>query len=151
MRALLQRVSSATVSIDDGQITGSISRGLLVLVAIHKDDTLAADGQWIASKILQARIFEDPAGKMNLSVTDVVGELLVVSQFTLYGDLRKGTRPSYSDAMPPDPARAFYHQWLELLRGMTPLKIAQGRFAAKMQVALVNDGPVTLMLDSRRA
>src|SRR5947208_13039683 len=148
MRALLQRVSSASVTVD-GQVVGSIGRGLLVLVGIHKADVLADAGPWLINKILQARVFEDDAGKMNLSVSDVRGELLVVSQFTLYGDLRKGTRPSYSDAMPGEPARAFYEQWVNSLRAMTPLKIAEGRFAAKMRVELVNDGPVTLMIESR--
>jgi D-aminoacyl-tRNA deacylase len=147
MRALIQRVSSASVSVD-GRTTGAIGRGLLVLVGIHKDDT-AADGQWLASKLLQARVFEDDAGKMNLSVTDVAGELLIVSQFTLYGDLRKGTRPSYSDAMAGEPARAFYEQWAKTLRGMTALKVEEGRFAARMRVELVNEGPVTAMIESR--
>src|SRR5947209_17332095 len=106
MRALIQRVSSASVTVD-GQVTGSISRGLLVFVGIHKDDT-PGDGDWLAQKILQLRVFEDDVGKMNRSVTDIGGELLVVSQFTLYGDLRKGTRPSYSDAMAGEAARGFY-------------------------------------------
>src|SRR5206468_9140394 len=131
-RALIQRVSRASVTVE-GQVTGAISRGLLVLVAIHKDDTLTAAGDWLAQKILQLRVFEDDAGKMNRSVTDVQGELLVVSQFTLYGDLRKGTRPSYSDAMPGDAARAFYANWVNKLRSMTTLKIAEGVFAATMQ------------------
>ena len=103
MRALIQRVSSASVTVD-GQVTGSISRGLLVFVGIHKHD-VPGDGEWLAQKILQLRVFEDDAGKMNRSVTDIGGELLVVSQFTLYGDLRKGTRPSYSDAMAGEAAR----------------------------------------------
>ena len=148
MRALLQRVSAASVTVDD-TIVGSINLGLLVLVGIHKDDTLAEDGQWLATKILQARIFEDDAGKMNRSVADIAGELLVVSQFTLYGDLRKGTRPSYSDAMPGEAARTFWADWVKLLRQMTSLKVAEGAFAATMRVALVNEGPVTLMIDSR--
>src|SRR5258706_14404743 len=102
MRALLQRVTSASVTVD-GQVTGAIGRGLLVLIGIHRDDR-SADGEWLAGKILQARIFEDDAGKMNRSVTDIRGELLIVSQFTLYGDLRKGTRPSFSDSMAGDGA-----------------------------------------------
>ncbi|HYF50950.1 MAG TPA: D-aminoacyl-tRNA deacylase [Planctomycetota bacterium] len=147
MRALLQRVSSASVTVD-GQIVGQIGRGLLVLLGIHKDDT-ASDGERIAKKILQARIFEDDAGKMNLCVSDIKGELLIVSQFTLYGDLSKGTRPSFSDSMPGEAARAFYADWVTKLRAQCPLKIEEGRFAATMQVSLVNEGPVTLMLDSR--
>ena len=147
MRALLQRVSSASVTVD-GQIVGQIGRGLLVLLGIHKDDT-ASDGERIAKKILQARIFEDDAGKMNLCVSDIKGELLIISQFTLYGDLSKGTRPSFSDSMPGEAARAFYADWVTKLRAQCPLKIEEGRFAATMQVSLVNEGPVTLMLDSR--
>jgi len=147
MRALLQRVSSAGVSVD-GQAVGQIGRGLLVLLGIHKDDA-AADGEWIAKKILQARIFEDDAGKMNLSVSDIKAELLIVSQFTLYGDLSKGTRPSFSDSMPGDLARAAYAEWVLKLRSQCALKIEEGRFAATMKVSLVNEGPVTLLLDSR--
>jgi D-tyrosyl-tRNA(Tyr) deacylase len=147
MRALLQRVASASVTVN-GQTVGSIDRGLLVLVGIHKDDT-PADGDWLAAKILQARIFEDDAGKMNRSITDIAGELLIVSQFTLYGDLRKGTRPSFSDSMPGEAARVFYANWVAKLRNITTLKIEKGRFAENMQVALINNGPVTLLLDSR--
>ena len=147
MRALLQRVSSSSVNVD-GQTVGQVGRGLLVLLGIHKDDT-AADGDWIAKKILQARIFEDEAGKMNLSVSDIKGELLIVSQFTLYGDLSKGTRPSFSDSMPGEAARTFYADWVAKLRSQCALKIEEGRFAATMQVNIVNEGPVTLMLDSR--
>ena len=147
MRALLQRVSSASVTVD-GQVVGSIGRGLLVLVGIHKDDVLAGAGPWLVNKILQARVFQDDAGKMNLSVTDVGGELLVVSQFTLYGDLRKGTRPSYSDAMPGEAARAYWPEWVRMLRGTTSLKVAEGVFAATMSVALVNEGPVTVMIET---
>jgi len=146
MRALLQRVSSASVTVDE-KTTGQIARGLLVLVGIHKSDT-ADDGQWLAQRILAARVFEDDAAKMNLSVTDVAGQLLLVSQFTLYGDLRKGTRPSYSDAMPGDPARTFWADWVKSLRAMTSLKIEEGLFAATMRVQLTNEGPVTVMIDS---
>lgn len=147
MRALLQRVSSASVTVD-GQVVGSIGRGLLVLVGIHKNDVLAGAGPWLVNKILQARVFEDDAGKMNLSVGDVGGDLLVVSQFTLYGDLRKGTRPSYSDAMPGEAARTYWAEWVKMLRGSTSLKVAEGIFAATMSVALVNEGPVTVMIES---
>ncbi|MCY3019889.1 MAG: D-aminoacyl-tRNA deacylase [Planctomycetota bacterium] len=148
MRALLQRVSSAQVSVD-GQVVGAIGRGLLVLLGIHKTDT-EADGDWIARKILAIRIFEDDAGKMNRSVQDIGGALLVVSQFTLYGSLLKGTRPGFSDAMPGEQARAFYAAWVAKLRQSCTLEIKEGIFAAKMAVQLVNDGPVTIMLDSRR-
>jgi D-tyrosyl-tRNA(Tyr) deacylase len=147
MRALLQRVSSAHVTVE-GQRVGEIERGLLVLLGIHKDDT-STDGDWIAKKIPQARIFEDEAGKMNLSVGDIGGGLLVISQFTLFGNMSKGARPSFIDSMPGELAREFYTQWMRQLRSSCPLKIEEGRFAASMRVSLVNEGPVTLMLDSR--
>ena len=147
MRALIQRVSSAQVSVD-GQVVASIGRGLLVLLGIHKHDT-AADGDWIARKLVALRIFEDDAGKMNLSVQDLGGALLIVSQFTLYGSLLKGTRPGFSDSMPGTQAKVFYETWLAGLRRSCSLEIKEGVFAAKMAVQLVNDGPVTLMLDSR--
>jgi D-tyrosyl-tRNA(Tyr) deacylase len=148
MRALLQRVSSASVTVD-GQITGQIERGLLVLLGIHKNDT-PENGEWLAKKILQARIFEDDAGKMNRSVADIGGGLLIVSQFTLYGDLSKGTRPSFSDSMPGEQARVFYTDWVAKLRQTCSLKIEEGIFAATMQVKLVNEGPVTILIDSAR-
>jgi len=148
MRALLQRVSSAQVSVD-GQVVGAIGPGLLVLLGIHKADT-DADGDWIARKILAIRIFEDDAGKMNRSVQEIGGALLVVSQFTLYGSLLKGTRPGFSDAMPGPQAKVFYDAWVAKLRQSCTLEIKEGVFAATMAVQLVNDGPVTIMLDSRR-
>jgi len=148
MRALLQRVSSAQVSVD-GQVVGAIGPGLLVLLGIRKDDT-DADGDWIARKILAIRIFEDDAGKMNRSVQDIGGALLVVSQFTLYGSLLKGTRPGFSDAMPGPQAKVFYDAWVAKLRQSCALEIKEGVFAATMAVQLVNAGPVTIMLDSRR-
>jgi D-tyrosyl-tRNA(Tyr) deacylase len=147
MRALLQRVSSAQVSVD-GQVVGAIGPGLLVLVGIHKTDTVQ-DGDWIAQKILSIRIFEDEAGKMGRSVQDIGGGLLVVSQFTLYGNLTKGTRPDFGDSMPGNLARDFYAAWVKKLRETCTLKIEEGIFAAKMEVSLVNDGPVTIMIDSR--
>ncbi len=146
MRAVLQRVSSARVSVGD-EITGSIGPGLLVLLGIHKADTASA-GEWLAKKILQVRIFEDESGKMNRSVLDCRGELLIVSQFTLYGDVSKGTRPSFSESMPGEQARPFYSEWVTRLRQSCPLKIEEGRFGAMMSVALVNAGPVTIILDS---
>lgn len=147
MRALLQRVSSASVTVD-GRVTGEIGPGLLVLLGIHKDDT-DADGVWLAKKILECRIFPDDAGKMNRSVTDSGGGLLVVSQFTLYGDLKKGTRPSFTDSMPGATAKVFYENWMKALRAQTILKVEEGIFAADMKVALVNDGPVTIWIDSK--
>ncbi|HLX63592.1 MAG TPA: D-aminoacyl-tRNA deacylase [Planctomycetota bacterium] len=147
MRALIQRVSSANVTVD-GIVTGAIDRGLLVLAAIHRDDAVE-DGDWIIRKLLSVRLFEDEAGKMGRSVQDIGGGLLVVSQFTLYGDLSKGTRPDFGASMPGAQAKVFFEDWMKRLRASTQLHVAEGRFAASMQVQLVNDGPVTLMIDSR--
>jgi D-tyrosyl-tRNA(Tyr) deacylase len=146
MKAVVQRVSRASVNVD-GQIIGQIERGLLVLLGVGKDDA-GADADWMINKLLNLRIFPDDAGKMNRSVTDIGGEILVVSQFTLYGDARKGTRPSFTDAMPPAEAEKFYNDFMSQLRAATPLKVAEGKFAAMMNVELVNDGPVTIVLDS---
>ena len=146
MKAVVQRVSRASVRID-GQIVGEIERGLLVLIGIGKDDT-AEDTDWMIKKLLALRIFPDDAKNMNRSVTDVGGGILVVSQFTLYGDARKGTRPSFTDAMPPTEAERFYHDFMMKLRAATTLQVAEGKFAAMMDVELVNDGPVTIPLDS---
>jgi D-tyrosyl-tRNA(Tyr) deacylase len=146
MKAVVQRVSRASVRIDN-QTVGEIERGLLVLLGIGKDD-FAADADWMIKKLLALRIFPDDAEKMNRSVTDIGGGLLVVSQFTLYGDTRKGTRPSFTDAMPPTEAEQFYNDFMTKLRATTALKVAEGKFAAMMDVDLVNDGPVTIVLDS---
>jgi D-aminoacyl-tRNA deacylase len=144
MRALLQRVSEARVVID-GETTGSVDTGLLVLLAVHKRDT-KVQAERLASKILSLRIFPDDHGKMNLSVTDVKGEILIVSQFTLYGDTSKGTRPSYSQAAPPEQAIRLYEEFVTICHN-TKLKEATGRFQASMQVHLVNNGPVTLLCE----
>jgi len=149
MRIVVQRVSRAAVRVD-GQTVGEIGRGLLVLLGIGKADT-EADADYIIGKILALRIFHDDDGKMNRSVTDIAGGVLVVSQFTLHGDVRKGTRPSFSDAMPPVDAEKFYNRFMEKLRAATTLQVAEGKFAAMMEVELVNDGPVTILLDSQRA
>jgi D-tyrosyl-tRNA(Tyr) deacylase len=146
MKAVVQRVSRASVRIN-GQTVGETARGLLVLLGIGKDDT-AADTEWMIKKLLALRIFPDDAKNMNRSVTDISGGILVVSQFTLYGDARKGTRPSFTDAMPPTEAEQFYNDFMTKLRAATPLTVAEGRFAAMMDVELVNDGPVTIVLDS---
>jgi len=148
MRIVVQRVNRAAVRVD-GQTVGEIGRGLLVLLGIGKEDT-DSDSDYIIGKILSLRIFHDDEGKMNRSVTDIGGGVLVVSQFTLHGDVRKGTRPSFSDAMPPADAEKFYNRFMDKLRAATPLKVAEGRFAAMMDVELVNDGPVTILLDSQR-
>ena len=148
MRALLQRVSSARVLVS-GEVTGEISRGLLVFVGVGRDDTID-DVKYLAARICDLRVFESDAGKpMDRSVRDVGGSLLVVSQFTLYGDVRKGRRPSFDGAAPPDDARRLYEEFVRELRA-TRLPVATGEFQAMMQVELVNDGPVTLLIDSRK-
>ncbi len=146
MRAVVQRVSRAAVRVN-GQTIGAINRGLLVLLGIGRNDT-DADALWMIKKLLGLRIFPDEAGKMNRSVTDITGELLLVSQFTLYGDAANGFRPSFTDAMPPAEAEAFYHRFVKSLRAATSLRIAEGQFAALMEVELLNDGPVTIILNS---
>jgi D-tyrosyl-tRNA(Tyr) deacylase len=145
MKAVLQRVSEASVEVD-GRVLGAIGRGLLVLLGIETgDDAAAADR--LVRKIAALRIFEDGAGKMNRSVRDVGGSLLVVSQFTLLADLRKGNRPSFIAAAPPEMAEPLYEDFCAGLRAQG-LPVATGRFGARMAVRLVNDGPVTIWLDS---
>ncbi len=143
MRALIQRVSSASVSVD-GRVVGQIAKGLLVFIAVetHDNNQLIAK---MASKIVDYRVFSDGSDKMNLSVKDISGELLVVSQFTLAANTHKGLRPSFSSAAEPRLARVLYLDCVEQLKA-TSLKVETGQFAADMQVALVNDGPVTFML-----
>jgi D-aminoacyl-tRNA deacylase len=148
MRAVLQRVSHAKVTVS-GEMTGEISRGLLVLLAVGAGDT-PADADYLADKIIGLRIFEDAAGKMNLSVADSGGAMLVVSQFTLYGDARRGKRPSFDAAAPPQQARELYAYFVERVRA-AGLRCETGRFQEMMQVELVNEGPVTILLDSRKA
>ena len=148
MRAVVQRVSSAEVRVN-GQILGSIGKGLLVLLAVGKVDQ-AQDAAYLAKKTLNLRVFEDPSGKMNLSVQDIHGGLLVISQFTLYGDCRKGNRPSFVDAAPPEKAEDLYTLYLEEV-GKSGIEIASGKFQAMMDVSLVNQGPVTVLLDSKKA
>ena len=147
MRAVVQRVSRGAVVID-GETVGAIERGLLVLLGVATTDTLD-ESRWLADKVAGLRIFNDEAGKMNLSVADVGGALLVVSQFTLHGDCRKGRRPSFLGAAPPELAVPLYEAFINALRSLG-LPVATGRFGAMMQVELVNDGPVTLLLDSKR-
>ncbi len=146
MRAVLQRVRRAAVVID-GETVAAIEGGLLVLLGVATTDT-AADVQWLAEKTAHLRIFNDEAGKMNRSVADVGGSLLVVSQFTLHGDCRKGRRPSFLDAAPPEIAVPLYEAFVNALRAIG-LPVQTGRFGAMMQVELLNDGPVTLILDTR--
>ena len=147
MRAVVQRVSRAKVTVN-GEITGQIGLGLLVLLGVGAADT-RADADYLADKIAGLRIFEDPGGKMNLSVADVQGSVLAVSQFTLYGDTRRGKRPSFDAAAPPGPARALYEYFVEKIRA-AGLRCETGRFQEMMRVELVNDGPVTILLDSSR-
>jgi D-aminoacyl-tRNA deacylase len=145
MRAVLQRVSRAEVSIG-GEVVGRIARGLVVLLAIAPDDT-PQKADWLAEKLVTLRIFPDDTGKMNLGLADVGGELLVVSQFTLYGDCQKGRRPSFIGAAPPAVAEPLYQHFLNACR-LLGIKTEAGRFAADMHVTLTNDGPVTLILDA---
>ena len=147
MRAVIQRVTRAKIAVG-GEVIAEIGPGLLVLLGVGRKDA-EADARYLADKIAVLRIFEDAEGKMNLSVQDVGGSILVVSQFTLFADCRKGRRPSFVDAADPEPARVLYTRLIERLqeRGV---KVAEGIFQASMQVELVNDGPVTILLDSKK-
>ncbi len=147
MRAVVQRVSRAEVRVD-GRPTGSVGRGLLVLLGVAQEDG-EAEAAWLADKVAGLRIFEDAAGKMNLSAGEVGGGVLVVSQFTLLGDARKGNRPSFTAAAPPDLASVLYQRFCERL-AEKGLAVARGVFGAHMEVELVNEGPVTVLLDSSR-
>ena len=147
MRAVIQRVSSASVIVGS-ETTGEIGSGLLVFLGIHHDDG-APEIKWMSDKIRNLRIFEDEEGKMNRSLIDTGGAMLVVSQFTLYGDCRKGRRPGYSAAAPPEHANALYEQFITHVME-SGIKTASGKFQAHMDVSLVNDGPVTLLLDSSK-
>ena len=147
MRAVVQRVSRAKVTVH-GEITGEIGPGLLVLLGVGTGDT-RSDADYLADKTIGLRIFEDPAGKMNLSVVDIRGAVLAVSQFTLYGDVRRGKRPSFDGAAPPQLARELYEYFVERIR-VAGLRCETGRFQEMMQVELVNEGPVTILLDSAK-
>ncbi|HEU4714846.1 MAG TPA: D-aminoacyl-tRNA deacylase [Pyrinomonadaceae bacterium] len=146
MRAVIQRVTRAKVIVED-RVVGEIGHGLLVLLGITHADT-QTDADYLASKIVALRIFDDAAGKMNVSLKDAGGGLLVVSQFTLYGDVRRGLRPSWSDAAPPEIAEPLYNYFVESSRKLIE-PVETGSFRAMMQVELINDGPVTLIVDSR--
>jgi D-aminoacyl-tRNA deacylase len=147
MRAVVQRVSRAQVVIA-GEVTGQIGLGLLILLGVGHDDT-EADANYLAEKIAGLRVFEYDSGKMNRSVQDVGGSVLAVSQFTLYGDVRRGKRPSFDRASPPEKARQLYEFFVERIRS-TGLRCETGRFQEMMKVELVNEGPVTILLDSAR-
>ena len=148
MRAVVQRVRRARVVVA-GEVAGQIERGLLVLVGVSREDS-QSDADYLADKIAGLRIFEDENGKMNLDVSAVRGAVLVVSQFTLYGDMRRGKRPSFDAAAPPDQARLLYEYLVERIRAIG-LVCQTGRFQQIMQVELINDGPVTILLDSTKA
>ena len=147
MRAVIQRVTSARVNID-GQEYSRIGIGLLVLIGVEKEDTIE-DGEMLARRIVELRIFEDDAGKMNRSIADAGGQILAVSQFTLLGDCRRGRRPSFDPAAPPDAARELYEKFVEQIAALgVPVKT--GMFQAMMDIELTNQGPVTFILDSRK-
>jgi D-tyrosyl-tRNA(Tyr) deacylase len=147
MRACVQRVTQARVTVGD-ELCGEIAGGLAVLLGVAADDT-AEDARQLADKVVSLRIFDDADGKMNLALTDVGGAMLVVSQFTLLGDCRKGRRPSFVAAAPPDLAERLYQAFVDSATGQG-IAVATGRFRQNMQVSLTNDGPVTMLLDSRK-
>jgi D-tyrosyl-tRNA(Tyr) deacylase len=147
VRSVIQRVTRASVRVD-AQVTGEIGAGLLILLGVSRTDNQESS-VYLAEKIANLRIFSDSAGKMNLSLTDIGGSALVVSQFTLYGDTRGGRRPSYLQAAPPEEANRLYEGFVSAMRGLG-IKVETGVFQAHMQVELVNDGPVTILLDSEK-
>lgn len=147
MRVILQRVSSASVTIE-GRVVSAIATGLLVLVGIEAADT-AADGEWLAEKISKLRLFPDETGQMNRSITEIAGELLLVSQFTLYASTARGTRPSFNAAAKPEQARPLYELFIKQLEQALGRPVPTGQFGAMMDVAITNSGPVTLILDSK--
>lgn len=147
MRVVVQRVSEASVKVDE-QIVGQISKGLLVLVGITDDDT-SEDVAWLIQKIINQRIFSDEHGKMNLSVKDVEGNILLISQFTLFASTKKGNRPSYTRSAKPDVAIPLYEEMIKSLSAAMQKNVQTGIFGADMKVSLLNDGPVTIMMDSK--
>jgi D-aminoacyl-tRNA deacylase len=150
MRAVVQRAERARVEVD-GEVVGAIERGLVAFVGAGSDDA-EADVAYLAGKVLGLRVFSDPSGKMSLSLADVGGGLLVISQFTVYGDVRRGLRPGFDAAMDPGPAEALYERFLAEVRARCPssVAIAAGKFRAHMRVFVENDGPVTILIDSKR-
>lgn len=147
MRVVIQRVKNASVTVD-GEIVGKIGKGILVLLGVAVADT-EKDALYLLEKTLNLRIFEDSDAKMNLSLRDIAGELLIISQFTLYGDVRKGRRPSFIEAAPPEKANRLYEYFVSVARQKL-LRVETGKFQAMMDVALINDGPVTILLDSEK-
>jgi D-tyrosyl-tRNA(Tyr) deacylase len=146
MRVVVQRSKQASVTVD-GEIIGEITKGFVLLVGITHGDT-AEDAKYVAEKIVNLRVFEDHEGKMNVSLSQIEGEILSISQFTLYGDCRKGRRPNFMDAAHPDHASVIYDQFNQFLRDQG-VKVETGQFGAMMDVALINDGPVTLIVESK--
>ena len=147
MRAVVQRVTRARVTVEE-QTVGEIQQGLVVLLGVARDDS-ETDAEYLAAKIVSLRIFDDEAGKMNVSVKDIGGGMLVISQFTLYGDVRRGNRPSWFDAAAPEIAKPLYEFFLAQAQKLLP-EVASGSFQSMMQVELINDGPVTILIDSRK-
>ena len=147
MRAVVQRVIEAKVSVA-GEVVGEIGQGLLVLLGVARDDS-GDDADYLAEKTANLRVFDDEMGKMNRSLLDVGGAMLIVSQFTLYGDVRRGRRPSYAEAAEPEKANALYNYFVDRIR-QQGIRVETGVFQAAMQVSLTNDGPVTILVDSRR-
>ncbi|MCH8567713.1 MAG: D-tyrosyl-tRNA(Tyr) deacylase [Balneolales bacterium] len=145
MKLVIQRVSEAKVEID-GRISGAIGPGLMVLLAIHKNDE-EEQLKWLANKLVKLRIFHDDEGKMNRSVADTGGGILVISQFTLYGDARKGTRPGFTESAPPEKAEALYDAFVAYVKTIFSGSVQTGEFAAMMDVSLINSGPVTIILE----
>lgn len=145
MRLVIQRVSKSKVEVD-GETVGSIAKGLCVLLGISNEND-ESKFDWVINKILNLRVFNDEDGKMNLSLNDIQGEILVISNFTLYGDARKGLRPSYTDAANPEAAEEIYHSFMKKLRESTNLKVEEGKFQAYMDLSISNDGPVTLIIE----
>tara|TARA_R100000027_G_scaffold2734_9_gene2719 strand:- start:24186 stop:24641 length:456 start_codon:yes stop_codon:yes gene_type:complete len=147
MRAVIQRVSRAEVRVKD-DVVGRIGVGLLVLLGVSRDDS-EEDVRWLATRLGKVRIFEDDEGRMSRSLNDIGGEVLIISQFTLFGSMKKGSRPSFNRAAPPETAIPLYESFLQLMKEQTGDRVATGIFGADMKVELVNDGPVTLVLDSQ--
>jgi len=147
MKIVIQRVLSASVLIQQGTVS-EIQRGFLVLLGIHNDDT-KQDVEYLVKKLINLRVFPDESGKMNLSLTDIDGQILLVSQFTLYADTKRGNRPSFIESATPDKAVPLYQLFIELLTRLMGQKIKTGVFGADMQISLVNDGPVTVIIDSK--
>ena len=149
MRALIQRVSQANLAVENSDKKESIQRGLVVLVGISRDDN-ENDIDWITEKTINLRIFPDQNNKMNFSLMDISGDMLIVSQFTLYGDCRKGRRPDFTQSAPPESAEILYNKFLDRLKNKAPqLDVKSGVFGAVMKIEILNDGPVTIMLDSK--